>query len=139
MTAGEVVASTRVALGGDAAFRVFTDDIDRWWRRDPARPDAVVQFQGDRLISVSADGAELVAEVARWRPPTLVELRWLGPHAKDGDVVVLEFAPDRSGTRVTVRHRQIGMASGRAGTGGAGLWWADLLRRFSAAHPSSTS
>ena len=137
MTTGEVVTTTRVGLDVDDAFRVFTDGIDQWWRRDLACPDAVVQFEGDRLVSVATDGVELMAEVAHWTPPTLVELRWYGPHAHGGDVVLIEFAADGAGTRVTVRHRQDDLPAG--GSGVPGLWWADLLRRLAASHPISGS
>lgn len=135
MADGEIVTTTRVGLDVDDAFRVFTDGIDQWWRRDRPRPDAVVRFEGDRLVSIANDGAELIAEVAQWTPPSLVELRWYGPHARGGDIVRIEFAADGAGTRVTVRHRQDDSPKG--GSGVPGLLWAELLRRLAASYPKS--
>ena len=139
MGVGEVLATTRVGLGLDDAFRAFTENIDRWWQRDRARPDAIVQFHGDRLVSVAAEGTELLAEVAQWSPPSLVELRWHGPHSEPGDVVVVELSPDGVGTRVTIRHRRDGLVPGGGAGGTTGTWWGDLLRRLAAAHPSPVS
>jgi hypothetical protein len=133
---GEVLATTRVGLAIDDAFLAFTEDIDRWWQRDPARPDAIVQFQGDRLVSVAAEGTEVLAEVAQWSPPSLVELRWHGPHSQPGDVVVVELSQDGVGTRVTIRHRRDGLVPGGGAGGTTGTWWSDRLRRLAAAHPS---
>jgi hypothetical protein len=133
---GEVLATTRVGLGIDDAFCALTADIDRWWQRDPARPDAIVQFQGDRLVSVAADGTEVLAEVARWSPPSLVELSWHGPHSQPGDVVVVELSQEGVGTRVTIRHRRDGLVPGGGDGGTTGTWWGDLLCRLAAAHPS---
>lgn len=137
MTRGEVVATTRVGLGVDDAFRIFTDEIDRWWHRDELHPDAVVQFEGDRLVSVNAEGTVLLGEVARWSPPSLVELRWHGPHAQPGDRIVLEWASEGSGTRITIRHRRDGLTPADAMGAVVGLWWGDVLRRLAAAHPSN--
>lgn len=133
---GEVMATSRVGLGIDDAFRVLTDDIDRWWRRESTATDAIVQFQGDRLVSIGPNGVEVLALISTWSPPSLVELQWFGPHAKQGDTVTIELTPDRDGTRVTVRHLQEGLPPGGAGTGFPGLWWADLLRRLTSSHPS---
>ena len=67
----------------------------------------------------------------------VVELRWHGPHARPGDVVVIELAPDGVGTRVTIRHRREGLAPGDAIASVLGPWWGDVLRRLAAAHPSA--
>ena len=138
MAVGEVLATTRIGTGVDEAFRLFTQEIDRWWRRDPARRDAVVQFEGDRLVSLAANGVIVVAEVLRWSPPSLLELRWHGPHAARGDVVVIELAPDRAGTRITIHHRRDGLAPPDAAASVLGLWWGEVLRRVSSIHPTAT-
>jgi uncharacterized protein YndB with AHSA1/START domain len=136
VTLGEVVATTRVGLALDDAFRAFTGEVDRWWRRDSTRPDAVVKFEGDRLVSVTTEGVVLLAEVAQWSPPSLMELRWHGPHAELGDVVVVELAPDDRGTRITIRHRRDGLAPADAMASVLGLWWGDALSRLSSVHRS---
>ena len=75
----------------------------------------------------------LLAEVAQWSPPSLVELRWHGPHSQPGDVLVVELSQDGVDTRVTIRHRRDGLVPGAGAGGVTGTWWGDLLRRLAAA------
>lgn len=134
MAVGEVLATTRVGLGVEDAFRVFTEEIDRWWRRDPERPEAIVQFAGGELVSIAPEGVTRLAEVAQWSPPSVVELRWFGPHAEPGDAVLIECSAEGDGSRVTIRHRREGLAPGAGAAGLLGAWWGDLLRRVAAAY-----
>src|SRR5688500_16645219 len=106
MPSGEVAVTVLVTMPVERAFSTFTDDIDRWWRRPPGETaDAVVRFEHDRLVAVSAGGAEVVATVTEWSPPSHLVLDWQGPHAEPGDRVRVEFAAEADGTRVTVIHR----------------------------------
>lgn len=130
----EVLATAKIALGTDEAFRAFTQEIDRWWQRDPARPDAIVQFHGNALVSVHPEGTQLLAEVTQWSPPSLLQLRWHGPHAQAGDVVTVGLAPEGTSTRVTIRHRRDGLEPGDAVGAVLGLWWGSVLSRFTAGH-----
>lgn len=141
-----------VAVPPAEAFRVFTEEVDLWWRRGRrfrnAPGDAgIVAIEprlGGRLFeSFDTDGGERVVEMGRvlaWEPPHRLLLRWravnFAPH-EHTEVEVL-FEPGASGgTRVTVTHR--GWAAIRADhpvrhgedtlafVRTMGLWWGDLM------------
>ncbi|MGH9892507.1 MAG: SRPBCC domain-containing protein [bacterium] len=129
MPSGEVTVTAIVPLAIDDAFIAFRDDIDRWW--GAGRSGAtVIRFEGDRLIEASTTGAETLASVSSWEQPTRIEMAWNGPHSEPGDSVVVEFAQEPTGTRVTVRHFRIGVEPAAVTSAIIGLWWGDLLSRF---------
>ncbi|MFO1078092.1 MAG: SRPBCC domain-containing protein [Planctomycetota bacterium] len=143
--------AVRVGVEPAAAFRVFTEEIDRWWRRGPAfrtsgNERGVLRIEprvGGRLFETiaGAAGTRVVAtgEVLVWEPPTRLVLRWRGvnfaPH--EHTEVEVAFAAAGSGTLVTVTHR--GWSAIRpdhparhgedvpAFVRMLGLWWGDLL------------
>jgi uncharacterized protein YndB with AHSA1/START domain len=152
MTAGDQARATvSVAVPPEEAFRVFTEEVDRWWRRGRRFRNApgaagIVRIEpgpGGRLFeSFTIDGAEHVVQMGHtlaWEPPCRLLLQWravnFAPH-EHTEVEVL-FKPSGSGTMVTVTHR--GWAAIRAdhpvrhGQDTAafirsmGLWWGDLL------------
>ncbi|MGH8928542.1 MAG: SRPBCC domain-containing protein [Acidimicrobiia bacterium] len=133
MPAGEVTITTVVGAPVEEAFAAFTEHVDRWWGRE--RPaETVVRFEGKRLIAVSVDGAELLATVTKWIPPTRLELQWSGPVSLPGDTVIVAFDPEKTGTRVTVRHRRAGIKPEETRSAVIGLWWGDLLSRMQGAN-----
>lgn len=132
MAVGEVLVAALVAVPVDDAFESFTRGIDRWWQRDRPSPDAIVQFEGDRLVAVTPRGVQLLAEIERWTPPSLVSLRWSGPPAKPGDRVIIEFSPEGNSTRVVVRHQRSGMVPQDVEAAVIGLWWGDIVSRATA-------
>jgi uncharacterized protein YndB with AHSA1/START domain len=129
MPVDEVTITAIVALPVEEAFTVFTEDIDRWWVRETST-DTVVRFEGDRLVAASIDGAELLATVSEWDPPTRIAMDWNGPHSQPGDMVGVDFHPESDGTRVTVRHRRGGVGPEQVIAAILGLWWGDLLSRL---------
>ena len=151
MTDDDVVrAGALVAVAPDEAFRVFTEEVDAWWRRgprfrfDPAR-DGVLRFeggQGGRLVEVHDEDAGDAYEVGRileWKPPgrLLFEFRAraFGPDEKTW--VEVTFDPDPRGTRVSIAHSGFGafrddhpVRHGLVGPAFAammGTFWGDLL------------
>lgn len=131
MPVGEATVTAIVRLPVETAFAAFTEQIDRWWVRKPfGASDTVVRFEGGRLIAASIDGAELLAIVSEWDPPTRIEMEWRGPHAKPGDAVIIEFRPESGGTRVSVLHRRQGLKPADVTAAILGLWWGDLLSRL---------
>ena len=131
------------------AFRVFTEDIDQWWRRGlkyrvqgPGR--GVVHLEphvGGRLFE-QVDGGQVVqtGTVRVWQPPTRLVFEWRGVNFAPGESteVELSFEPSASGTQVTLVHR--GFASLRgdhpvrhgqpvpAFIRSMGLWWGGLMQ-----------
>jgi hypothetical protein len=143
--------SVSVAVPIDAAFEIFTREIDMWWRRGPKFRHAGMrsglvclepQVGGRLFESIDAKPAPRVFEVGRvkvWDPPRRIVFSWrnvtFAPHEQTE--VEVRFAPTSAGTLVTVTHR--GLASlpddhpARHGNVGAafsrmiGLWWGDQM------------
>jgi hypothetical protein len=135
------------------AFRIFTEEIELWWRRGPrfryARGDAgliaLEPHVGGRVFeSYTVDGNAHVVEIGRirvWQPPQRLLVDWQvarGTPLERTEVEVLFEPAGDHGTRVTVthsgwaairadhpaRHGRVGPQFSRE----IGLWWGDLLR-----------
>ncbi|HKX74636.1 MAG TPA: SRPBCC domain-containing protein [Acidimicrobiia bacterium] len=124
--AGEVTVTTVLPVEPEQAFSLFTTKIDRWWVRPV---DTVIRFEGDQLIAADHNGVRSIARVISWEPPGSLLLEWAGPYGRPGDQVAIEFQPEGTGTRVTVRHQRAGLAPSEASAAVLGLFWAEVLRR----------
>jgi uncharacterized protein YndB with AHSA1/START domain len=151
MAAQQARVSIAVELAPTLAFEIFTQQIDRWWRRGPKfRPadgsGGVIHIEprvGGRLFaSFDTAKGESVIEIGRvrlWEPPRRVAFSWRSANfaPEESTDVEVEFSASRSGTLVTVTHR--GWESlrenhpARHGTQGAdfarmiGMWWGQQL------------
>jgi uncharacterized protein YndB with AHSA1/START domain len=149
MTGDRARVSVTVAVAPPLAFELFTEEIDRWWRRGPRfRHGARGGFLriepglGGRLFESIDGDVPHVIEVGRvriWEPPLRLSFTWRNANfaAHEMTEVDVEFAPAASGTLVTVTHR--GLSSLRAdhparhGLEGAafsrmiGLWWGEQM------------
>ncbi len=152
MIAGDQARATvSVAVAPAEAFRIFTEEIDQWWRRgvrfrNAGRRRGVVHLEGGTggRIYESFDTAAgpRVVETGRvtvWEPPSRLVLEWRIANFAPGESTEVEviFAPTASGTMVTVTHRgwskiradhparhgQAVVAFLRA----MAMWWGDLL------------
>jgi uncharacterized protein YndB with AHSA1/START domain len=115
----EASVSVLVEIEPEQAFRVFTEEIDRWWRAGPAyrilgKRRSIIRFEpraGGRLFeSVETDGGERVVEaglVAVWDPPARLVFEWRGTNLLPSEKTEVEvrFEPSASGTLVTLKHR----------------------------------
>jgi uncharacterized protein YndB with AHSA1/START domain len=143
--------SVLVATAPDDAFRVFTEEIDRWWRRGPKYRAAgagrgIIRIEpglGGRLFESYEHGAEpRVFEAGRvtgWEPPSRLVFEWraLSFAPAESTEVEVTFAPCARGTLVTVTHRGWSRIRPdhpvRHGLEAAafirmmGLWWGDLM------------
>lgn len=143
--------SVSVAVPPADAFRIFTEEIDLWWRRGPkyrvARgTDGILCLEpkpGGRLFeSFPTPGGTRVVETGRvsaWEPPCRLVFEWravnFAPDEKTEVEVVFEPTPE--GTLVTLTHR--GWSRIRpdhparhgkdtpAFVRMLGMWWGDLL------------
>jgi len=151
MTGDSARISVSVAVPPPLAFEIFTEEIDRWWRRGIKFRHAGARAGflrlepelGGRLFE-SIDGAAgaHVVEVGRvrlWEPPHRLAFTWrnasFAPHEQTE--VDVQFSPISAGTLVTVTHR--GWSSLRADHparhglhGGAfagmiGFWWGEQM------------
>jgi hypothetical protein len=138
-------ASVRVTVVVDvdqaAAFKVFTDEIDAWYRRgphnffDPVRAIAI-RFEpreGGRLLEVydndSGDAREM-GRITVWEPPARLIMRDV-----KGTEIDVAFEPHGDKTKVTLEHRGLERltpddAATTARYGGRLLigWYSDFLR-----------
>lgn len=144
-------AQVLVSVDQSTAFRVFTEEIDRWWRhglryRVAGHDRGVICLEpgvGGRLLeSFEREGQTHIiqtGEVTAWEPPTRLLLTWRAVNFTPDQSTEVEvlFRPSPSGTLVTVihrgwskipldhavRHSQDVPAFLRRN----GLWWGDLL------------
>ena len=108
MTIAPIRREILVSTAPDRAFALFTAHIGRWW---PLRDfsvfgaDALVAFEGDRLVERSGSEVSVWAEVLEWDPPTTLRLRWHpGRDATRATDVSVTFAAHDDGTMVTLVH-----------------------------------
>lgn len=146
----QAVVSALVKVEPAEAFRIFTEEIDLWWRGGMkyriGRKRSVVHLEpklGGRLFeSFETAAGEKVKETGRvtcFEPPRRLVLEWRAVNFAPDETTEVEvsFEASPSGTLVTVRHR--GWAKIRADhpvrhgadvpsfIGNLGMWWADLL------------
>lgn len=133
------------------AFRLFTEEIELWWRRGRRFRHAggergliaIEPGVGGRLFeSFGPPGAETVVELGRvtaWEPPARLAFSWraanFAPH--ESTWVEVAFAPATGGTQVTVVHGGWSTLpadhpvrhgeDARAFVRTMGLWWGALL------------
>jgi uncharacterized protein YndB with AHSA1/START domain len=143
--------SVTVALPPPLAFEIFTDEIDRWWRRGIKFRHAgarrgflrIEPEVGGRLFeSIDGDDGPHVVEVGRvsvWEPPRRLGFTWRNANfaAHEHTDVDVEFVPAVSGTLVTVTHRGLSALRPdhpvRHGLQGPdfsrmiGLWWGEQM------------
>jgi uncharacterized protein YndB with AHSA1/START domain len=144
-------ASVSVGVEPAAAFRIFTEEIDRWWRRGSryrvsGKGRGILHLEagvGGRLFEeVESRGGPRVVETGRvtaWEPPARLVFEWRAVSFAPSESTEVEvtFDPAPSGTLVTVTHR--GWSRIRADhpvRHGAqvprfirdlGMWWGELL------------
>lgn len=140
-----------VAVDPAAAFRIFTEEIDRWWRRGlkyriAGKRRGIVHLEagvGGRLFeSFESGGATQVVETGRvtaWEPPARLAFEWRAVNFAPAEKTEVEvvFQPSAGGTLVTVTHR--GWSRIRpdhparhglevaAFIRATGMWWAELM------------
>jgi hypothetical protein len=156
--AGDAVRVTsRVEVDPDTAFRVFTEEVDAWWRSGPRfrwNPDrgGALRFEkgeGGRFLEEYPTGESFeVGRIRVWDPPRRLVFGFRARNFAPGESTEVEVRFDARGaaTDVTVEHRGFaalradhparhGMDAG-AFSNMMGTFWADLLtaaRRYAAA------
>jgi uncharacterized protein YndB with AHSA1/START domain len=141
--------TTSVEVPPEEAFRIFTDEIDAWWRRGPrfrgGGTASVLAFQtvgGERHLVEIGDERFLIGRVLAWEPGARLVFEWRGRsfHPEEKTEVEIRFEPTESGTRVILEHRgweglrgdhpvRHGL-TGPAFTAMIGLHWGDLVTAY---------
>ena len=143
--------SVLVEVEPEEAFRIFTEEIDQWWRRGLKYRVAgfrrgmlcVEGHVGGRLFETfDTDTGKRVVETGRvvsWEPPSRLAFEWravsFAPNEKT--LVEVRFAPSARGSLVTVTHSGWSKIRldhpARHGLDVAaflrmmGLWWGELM------------
>jgi uncharacterized protein YndB with AHSA1/START domain len=146
--------SVLVAVPPDVAFRVFTAEIDQWWRRGlkyrvSGKKRGIMHLEpgvGGRLFEEidSEAGARIVetGRVTEWDPPARFALEWRNVNFSKTEKTQVEvtFDASPSGTMVTVTH--FGWSAIRADHPARhgldvpqfvrmiGMWWGDVLTSY---------
>lgn len=133
--------SITVARSLEDAFRVFTDDIGRWWPVEthsigkdgrPAETAAIDGREGGRFYERTGSGTEHWGTILVWEPPSRIVISWeLKPERPPTEIEV-RFTKEGDGTRVDLEHRgfeRLGdQAEGVAASYGGG--WTQVLGRY---------
>ena len=139
--------TTVVAVEPEIAFRIFTRDVDAWWRYGPRfrpglGPDGRMRFEpevGGRLLEVYSEGEPFeLGRILVWEPTKAIAFEMFGRDFEEGDTtrVDIRFDPVAKGTRVSIEHRWETLAAdhpfrhgmqGEALVSAMNLFWADLL------------
>ncbi len=117
-----VTVTVVVRAEPEAAFRMFTGEIEAWWKRGPQyrSGDGVLRFDSDRLL----EGDVELGRVLAWEPGRrlLVEFRnWRLSRGEPSEVEV-RFEAVGDGTRVTVHPQRLGSTAHRRGGVSDGGW-----------------
>ena len=142
-----VRVSTMVDVDPGTAFRVFTAEIDLWWRREPrfrAAGERRLAFEpgvGGRLVAYRESGE--IREIGRvlvWEEGRRLVFEWRdrGFDPDERTEVEIRFEGEGSATRVSLEHRgwdgiardhpvRHGLGDEPAFRALFGHWWADLL------------
>jgi hypothetical protein len=129
-----VTVTTVVRTDPATAFRIFTEEIDSWWKRGTLYRlhDGSIRFEGGRLL----EGDETIGRVVSWEPGARLQLELITwPfQAGEGTEVEILFQAIGDGTRVTVEHRGWRRPTeAREFRDVVGLWWGAVLPGFARA------
>ena len=134
---GAVRVTVRVAVDPDAAFDVFTNEIDEWYRRGAAvltraSRTSTLRFEpgvGGRLLEVPDDGRPPIARgrITVWEPGS----RLLFVDRRDAEVEIW-FHGFEHGTRVVLEHRGLDKLPPDAAVAASKYSWRKLAEFFEA-------
>jgi uncharacterized protein YndB with AHSA1/START domain len=153
--------TTFVAVSPDDAFEVFTEDIDRWWRRgvrfrhapgEKSELGFVHDARGHRLVERLPHRVHELGRVLAWEPGRRLVFEWRPNNfaADECTEVEVRFEASGEGTRVTLEHRGWDKIrvdhparhgqEGRAFSARLGTHWGELMtayRLYAKGPPSS--
>jgi uncharacterized protein YndB with AHSA1/START domain len=142
--------SVMVALEPDLAFRVFTEEINQWWRHGRryriGKDRSMLRLEpgiGGRIYEAfeTPKQTQLIesGRVTVWEPPERLVFDWRAVNFAPDEVTEVEvrFEPKPKGTLVTVTHRGwAGIRPDHPARHGQevpafirtmGMWWLDLM------------
>ena len=132
----EVRATVLVAAEPARAFTLFTDEVDRWWRRGERYGGPEVTghcFEGrvgGRFLELSGAAEQTLGLITVWDPPDRLAFTWRQGNWTPDEVteVTITFTAAPGGTRVTLRHRGFARVVSEIGCEvGYAAGWRELL------------
>jgi uncharacterized protein YndB with AHSA1/START domain len=115
MSAENARVTTFVNVPPGDAFDVFTDEIDRWWRRgsrfrvggDTSELCFEQDARGRRLVERMQDRVREIGRVLVWEPGQRLVFEWRASNFAAGERTEVEvrFEASGEGTRVMLEHR----------------------------------
>jgi uncharacterized protein YndB with AHSA1/START domain len=132
----EVRATVLAATDPARAFSLFTDEVDRWWRRGERYGGPEVtghRFEGHvggRFLQLSGEEERALGVITVWDPPGRLAFTWRQRNWTPGEVteVMITFTAEDGGTRVTLRHRGFAQIASDVGCEvGYEAGWRELL------------
>ena len=118
--------SIRVERPPEVVFRVFTEEIGKWWPLkegfsfggEKAKDIFIEGRVGGRFFERFTDGTEFeVGRITAFQPPHVVKFTWKDPGWEAPTEVEVKFAADGSGTRSRTRASRMGSGAGHAEAG----------------------
>jgi uncharacterized protein YndB with AHSA1/START domain len=135
----EVHATVLVETDPGRAFALFTDEVDRWWRRGERYGGPEVtghRFErhvGGRFLELHGEDEAPLGHITVWDPPRRLAFTWRQSNWTPGEIteVTITFAAESGGaggTRVTLRHRGFAQIVSQVGCEvGYAAGWRELL------------
>ncbi len=139
--------SITVARPPEVAFKVFCEEIGKWWPLhegisfggERAKDIFIENRVGGRFFERFTDGTECeVGRVTTYQPPSRVAFTWRPPDWDATTQVDIRFTAEGAGTRVELEHsgwEQSAKVEGERG--GYDKGWDFVLRRFLAGADAS--
>ncbi len=129
-----------VPLPPDAAFRLFTRDINTWWPKKPGGPGTLHMdgHVGGQLSDTGAKGTRRRwGTITRWDPGQALGIAWTHGHndtpndepVSINSVLLVTFTPADTGTRVDLTHT-LPNGTTQATLGTTATLWATSLPHY---------
>lgn len=100
--------SIQVAQSPEVSFKVFCEDMDKWWPAGFSGPGSKVFLEcrvGGRYYERRGDGSEYeIGRVTAYQPPSVVAFTWRAPSWDVTTQVEIRFSPADGGTRIELEH-----------------------------------
>jgi uncharacterized protein YndB with AHSA1/START domain len=97
-----------VGRAPEFSFKVFCEDISKWWPGGFGGPDTKLFIEGEvggRFYERRPDGSEYqIGLITAYQPPSLVAFTWRAPSWDATTNVEVRFTAERNGTRVELEH-----------------------------------
>jgi len=92
----------------EIAFKVFCEDMDKWWPAGFSGKGSKVFLEcrvGGRYYERRADGSEYeIGRVTAYQAPSIVAFTWRAPSWDVTTQVEIRFSADAGGTRIELEH-----------------------------------